>query len=221
MGSSSARPSNGPESRTPTSVTSVMGQVLQGGAGQAPSRQATVAAGLPVELPSDTINKVCASSIRAIEIADLMIRTGEHDVVVAGGMESMTNAPYALEEGALRLPARRRDADRPDRPRRADFVLRPPAHDPAGVVRLPRARHRARGPGPLGAALARARGQRDRQPPVRPGDRPGRRRLGGREPSPRHLLREAGQAAARLRPGGDDDGGQRSRRQRRRRRGGR
>jgi acetyl-CoA C-acetyltransferase len=57
-----------------------------------------VAAGLPVELPSDTINKVCASSIRAIEIADLMIRTGEHDVVVAGGMESMTNAPYALEK---------------------------------------------------------------------------------------------------------------------------
>jgi acetyl-CoA C-acetyltransferase len=75
-----------------------MGQVLQGGVGQAPSRQATVAAGLPVELPSDTINKVCASSIRAIEIADLMIRTGEHDVVVAGGMESMTNAPYALKK---------------------------------------------------------------------------------------------------------------------------
>jgi acetyl-CoA C-acetyltransferase len=76
----------------------VMGQVLQGGAGQAPARQATVGAGLPVELPSDTINKVCASSIRAIEIADLMIRTGEHDVVVAGGMESMTNAPYALKK---------------------------------------------------------------------------------------------------------------------------
>ena len=67
------------------------------------------------------------------------------------------------EEGALRLPARRRDADRPDRPRRSRLVLRPPAHDPAGVLRLPRARHRARGPGPLGAALARARGQRDRQ----------------------------------------------------------
>ena len=76
----------------------VMGQVLQGGAGQAPARQATVGAGLPIELPSDTINKVCASSIRAIEIADLMIRTGEHDVVVAGGMESMTNAPYALKK---------------------------------------------------------------------------------------------------------------------------
>lgn len=76
----------------------VMGQVLQGGVGQAPARQATVAAGLPIDLPSDTVNKVCASSIRAIEIADLMIRTGEHDVVVAGGMESMTNAPYALKK---------------------------------------------------------------------------------------------------------------------------
>jgi acetyl-CoA C-acetyltransferase len=76
----------------------VMGQVLQGGAGQAPARQATVGAGLPIELPSDTVNKVCASSIRAIQIADLMIRAGEHDVVVAGGMESMTNAPYALKK---------------------------------------------------------------------------------------------------------------------------
>jgi acetyl-CoA C-acetyltransferase len=76
----------------------IMGQVLQGGAGQAPSRQATIGAGLPIELPSDTINKVCASSIRAIEIADLMIRTGEHDVVVAGGMESMSNAPYELKK---------------------------------------------------------------------------------------------------------------------------
>jgi acetyl-CoA C-acetyltransferase len=76
----------------------IMGQVLQGGAGQAPARQATVGAGLPVELPSDTINKVCASSIRAVEIADQMIRAGDVDVVVAGGMESMSNAPYALKQ---------------------------------------------------------------------------------------------------------------------------
>ncbi len=75
----------------------IMGQVLQGGAGQAPARQATVGAGLPVELPSDTINKVCASSIRAVEIADQMIRAGDVDVVVAGGMESMSNAPYVLK----------------------------------------------------------------------------------------------------------------------------
>ena len=76
----------------------VMGQVLQGGAGQAPSRQASVGAGLPIEVGSDTINKVCASSIRAVEMADQMIRAGDHEVVVAGGMESMSNAPFALKK---------------------------------------------------------------------------------------------------------------------------
>jgi acetyl-CoA C-acetyltransferase len=76
----------------------IMGQVLQGGAGQAPSRQATIGAGLPIELPSDTINKVCASSIRAVEIADQMIRAGDAQVIVAGGMESMSNAPYVLKK---------------------------------------------------------------------------------------------------------------------------
>jgi acetyl-CoA C-acetyltransferase len=76
----------------------IMGQVLQGGAGQAPSRQATIGAGLPIELGSDTINKVCASSIRAVEIADQMIRAGDHEVIVVGGMESMSNAPYALKK---------------------------------------------------------------------------------------------------------------------------
>jgi acetyl-CoA C-acetyltransferase len=74
----------------------IMGQVLQAGAGQAPARQAAVGAGIPKEVPADTINKVCASSIRAIEIADLMIRAGGHEVVVTGGMESMSNAPYLL-----------------------------------------------------------------------------------------------------------------------------
>ena len=74
----------------------IMGQVLQGGAGQAPARQAAVGAGLPIEVPADTVNKVCASSIRAVEIADSMIRAGDVEVVVTGGMESMSNAPYAL-----------------------------------------------------------------------------------------------------------------------------
>jgi acetyl-CoA C-acetyltransferase len=76
----------------------IMGQVLQGGSGQAPARQAAVGAGLPKEVPSDTINKVCASSVRAVEIADQMIRAGDHDVIVAGGMESMSNAPYVLKQ---------------------------------------------------------------------------------------------------------------------------
>jgi acetyl-CoA C-acetyltransferase len=74
----------------------IMGQVLQAGAGQAPARQAAVGAGIPIDVPSDTVNKVCASSIRAVEIADSMIRAGDVQVVVTGGMESMTNAPYAV-----------------------------------------------------------------------------------------------------------------------------
>ncbi len=83
----------------PTEVEYVlMGQVLQGGAGQAPSRQASIGAGIPIEVGSDTINKVCASSIRAVEMADQMIRAGDHEVIVAGGMESMSNAPYALKK---------------------------------------------------------------------------------------------------------------------------
>src|SRR6476659_8851362 len=76
----------------------IMGQVLQGGAGQAPARQAAIGAGLPIEVPSDTINKVCASSIRAIEIADSRIRAGDRQLIVTGGMESMSNAPYVLKQ---------------------------------------------------------------------------------------------------------------------------
>jgi acetyl-CoA C-acetyltransferase len=76
----------------------IMGQVLQAGAGQAPARQASIGAGLPIETPADAINKVCASSIRAVEIADAMIRAGEHDCIVTGGMESMSNAPYLLKK---------------------------------------------------------------------------------------------------------------------------
>jgi acetyl-CoA C-acetyltransferase len=86
---------SGIEAREPGYV--IMGQVLQGGAGQAPARQAAIGAGLPLETPSDTINKVCASSIRAVEIADSMIRAGDAELVVTGGMESMSNAPYVLD----------------------------------------------------------------------------------------------------------------------------
>ena len=85
---------SGIEPREPEYV--VMGQVLQAGAGQAPARQAAVGAGLPLETPADTVNKVCASSIRAIAVADTMIRAGDAELVVTGGMESMSNAPYAL-----------------------------------------------------------------------------------------------------------------------------
>ena len=74
----------------------VMGQVLQAGAGQIPSRQAAVAAGIPMSVPSITINKVCLSGLDAIALAAQLIRAGEFDVVVAGGMESMTGAPHLL-----------------------------------------------------------------------------------------------------------------------------
>src|SRR3954451_661128 len=76
----------------------IMGEVLQAGVGQAPGRQAAIGAGIPKEIGADTINKVCASSIRAVEIADAMIRAGEHDCIVTGGMESMSNAPYLLKK---------------------------------------------------------------------------------------------------------------------------
>ena len=75
----------------------IMGQVLQAGAGQIPSRQAAVAAGIPMTVPSLTINKVCLSGLDAIALAAQLIRAGEFSVVVAGGMESMTNAPHLLQ----------------------------------------------------------------------------------------------------------------------------
>jgi acetyl-CoA C-acetyltransferase len=77
----------------------IMGQVLQAGAGQITARQASIAAGLPKEVPAITINKVCLSGLNAIALADQLIRAGEIEVAVAGGMESMTNAPYVLPKG--------------------------------------------------------------------------------------------------------------------------
>ena len=76
----------------------MMGTVLQGGQGQIPSRQAAVKAGLPWEVSTETINKVCASGLRSVTLADQIIRTGDEEIVVAGGMESMSNAPYFLRD---------------------------------------------------------------------------------------------------------------------------
>lgn len=76
----------------------IMGTVLQGGQGQIPSRQAAREAGIPWEVKSETINKVCASGLRSVTLADQLIRLGEEDVIVAGGMESMSNAPYFLPD---------------------------------------------------------------------------------------------------------------------------
>ncbi|MFE7063635.1 acetyl-CoA C-acetyltransferase [Sutcliffiella sp. NPDC057660] len=80
-----------------TSVGEVIfGTVLQGGQGQLPSRQAAQKAGLPWEVKTETINKVCASGMRSVALGDILIRSGEEEVIVAGGMESMSNAPYIL-----------------------------------------------------------------------------------------------------------------------------
>jgi acetyl-CoA C-acetyltransferase len=76
----------------------VMGQVLQAGQGQIPSRQAQIKAGIPIEVSSETINKVCASGMRALGLLDASIRAGDLNVAVAGGMESMSNAPYLLKD---------------------------------------------------------------------------------------------------------------------------
>lgn len=74
----------------------ILGTVLQGGQGQIPSRQAARHAGLPWEVKTETINKVCASGMRSVTLADQIIRAGDEEVIVAGGMESMSNAPYIL-----------------------------------------------------------------------------------------------------------------------------
>ena len=76
----------------------IMGNVLQAGLGQNPARQASVKAGLPVDIPSMTINKVCGSGLKAVNLAAQAIMAGDADIIVAGGMESMTNSPYLLDK---------------------------------------------------------------------------------------------------------------------------
>jgi acetyl-CoA C-acetyltransferase len=82
----------------------LMGQVLQAGAGQIPARQAAVKAGVPMDVPAMTVNKVCLSGLNSIALADQLIRAGEADVVVAGGMESMSQAPHLLPKSRTGFP---------------------------------------------------------------------------------------------------------------------
>jgi len=81
----------------------IMGTVLQAGQGQIPSRQAAAKAGIPYNVKTETINKVCASGMRSVTLADQLIRLGDEEVIVAGGMESMSNAPYYLPNGRFGL----------------------------------------------------------------------------------------------------------------------
>ena len=150
----------------------VVGQVLMAGQGQVPSRQAAVKAGIPMRVPAVNVNKVCLSGLNAIYLADQMIAAGEADVVVAAGIESMTNAPYLADGARCRLPLRQRRAARLDHRRRA--VVR--------VRRLPDGpRHRAlhggldqpRRPGRLRGVVPRAGRGGDQGGPSGRGDRPG------------------------------------------------
>jgi acetyl-CoA C-acetyltransferase len=84
----------------------ILGQVIQAGCGQIPSRQALIKAGLPTTCESTTVNKVCASGMRAVSIGDLRIRAGDGDIILAGGMESMSQAPYLVEANSARFGKR-------------------------------------------------------------------------------------------------------------------
>ncbi len=149
----------------------VMGQVLQAGQGQIPSRQAQIKAGIPKEVSSETINKVCASGIRAAGLLDAAIRAGDLEVGVGGGMESMSNAPYLLKEA--RFGFRMGDGKAIDSMIN-DGLTNPfsrQAHGPGGQRGRRRARDDPARHGPLGAALARAGDQGHRRGPAARGDR--------------------------------------------------
>src|ERR1700751_1527068 len=176
----------------------IMGQVLQAGAGQAPARQAAIGAGIPIDVPSDTVNKVCASSIRAVEIADSMIRAGDVELVVTGGMESMTNAPYALPKA--------RQGYRMGDGTLVDLMIWDGLRSTFDELHMVQ----------QAAAVARELGiSRPGQDawPLRRRDRPRRRGHGGRGSAPRPDAREARRAQAGDGSRRDDHGRQRARRE--------
>ena len=113
----------------------IMGQVLQAGAGQIAARQAAVKGGIPMDVPAITINKVCLSGLNAIALADQLIRAGEYDVVVAGGMESMTNAPHLLPKSREGFKYGDVHAGRLDGVRRAVGRVHRPGHGCARPTR--------------------------------------------------------------------------------------
>ena len=178
----------------------IYGQVLQAGQGQIPSRQAQIKAGIPSEVPSETINKVCASGMRAIGLADQAVRAGDSSLAVTGGMESMSQAPYLLP--GARFGFRMGDVKAIDSMTH-DGLTNPfteQADDQRGLRGLQRARDHPRGHGPVCRPLAPARGQGDRRGPARRGDRD------------RHRQAQEGRGRGRGRrgdPTGDDGGGAR------------
>ena len=196
-----------------------MGQVLQAGAGQAPARQAAIGAGLPMEVGATRSTRSARPRIRAVEIADSMIRAGDHDVIVAGGMESMSNAPYAARQARFGYKLGDGTLDRLDGARRPDLDLRRAAHGGAGIVRVAvssASRARTRTPGRCARTSGRSAAideGRFAEEIVPVGD------VDTDEgAATRHVAREARGAEARLRRRRHDDCRQRARRERRRRR---
>ena len=149
----------------------VMGQVLQAGQGQIPSRQAQIKAGIPKEVSSETVNKVCASSLRAVGIVDQAVRAGDLELAVAGGMESMSRGALPAAQGALRLPHGRRQGGRRDDPRRAHQPVHGQDDGPGGLRGRRGARDDPGRPRQVRAAQPPARRAGDRRGPARGGDR--------------------------------------------------
>ena len=180
----------------------IYGQVLQAGQGQIPSRQAQIKGGIPKEVPSETVNKVCASGMRTVGLADQAIRAGDLNVGVAGGMESMSQAPYLLP--GARFGFRMGDVTAIDAMTH-DGLTNPFTEKQMineAIRGLERARDHPRRHGPLGRALAPARPGGDRGGPAGRGDRQrhrqgpqGRHRRRGRRGDPaRHDDRDPRQA---------------------------
>ena len=207
----------------------IMGQVILAGAGQITARQAAVKGGIPLSVPATTVNKVCLSGLNAIYLADQMINAGDADIVVAGGMESMTGAPHLLPGARAGLPAGRRHPGRLDDVRRPHLRLRRVRHGAGHRALQPGGRHQPRAPGRLRRRLPREGGQRHQGGPAGRGDRggdgppaqgrPGRGRHRRGRPA-RHHRRVAGGAQAGLRQGGHHHRRQRLADLRRRRGGG-
>ena len=152
----------------------IMGQVLQAGAGQITARQAANAAGIPMSIPALTVNKVCLSGLNAIALADQLIRAGEVERVVAGGMESMTNAPYLAPK--MRFGARMGDANLIDSMMYDGLFCAIDRVSMGEGTENYSQRYEliARGAGRVRRTLARARREGDRDRQVRRRDRRGR-----------------------------------------------
>ena len=169
----------------------IMGHVIQAGAGQITARQAAVGAGIPKEVPAITVNKVCLSGLSAIAMADQMIRAGELEIVVAGGMESMTNAPFLIPKA--RDGSRLGDTShaRLDDPRRPVVELPRPSHGRGHRYRQPRARHRSRRTGHVVGPLAPAGGRGVGGGTTRRGGRGGRGAAAEGRPGRRSIATKA------------------------------